>query len=293
MATLRRIADFKYDLTNLAQTSHFQVLFGGFSGPLREHLLMRGVDPRFLAETAGLLCYSASLPGSSFATSDINGNFMGVSEKMAHTRQFIQIDLDFYVDREYKTIKFLEHWMEFIGSGSYVSPNSGGYYFRMQYPAYYKSSQTKILKFDRDYNAEIEYNFFGLFPFAMGGISVNYSNSDILKASASFYYERYVAGSVSSLSVYQGINNNLERLRSTFIDSRVDPIGSRNTRLATGRDEMINRNLNLGTGRLDDPRPVGIRGSGSLSGGLDSGGGINGQDTNGGNTISYDSSWRV
>ena len=29
-------------------------------------------------------------------------------------------------------------------------------------------------------------------------------------------------------------------------------------RLATGRDELINRNLNLGTGRLDDPRPVGL-----------------------------------
>ena len=32
------------------------------------------------------------------------------------------------------------------------------------------------------------------------------------------------------------------------------------TRLATGREEMIWRNLNLGTGRLDDPRPRGIGG---------------------------------
>ncbi len=33
---------------------------------------------------------------------------------------------------------------------------------------------------------------------------------------------------------------------------------NRQNRLATGRDELINRNLNLGTGRLDDPRPVGV-----------------------------------
>ena len=31
-------------------------------------------------------------------------------------------------------------------------------------------------------------------------------------------------------------------------------------RLATGREEMIWRNLNQGTGRLDDPRPRGIGG---------------------------------
>lgn len=256
MATARRIADFKGTLTNLAQTSHFQVLFGGFSFPLRDHLLRRGVDERFLGETAGLLCYSATLPGSSVATADVMGNFTGVLERFAHTRQFTQIDLEFYVDREYKTIKFLEHWIEFISSGSNVQQNFDNYYFRMQYPSYYKVNQTKIVKFDRDYTAEIEYNFFGLFPFAMGGISVNYGPSDILKASASFYFDRYVSGQVSSLSYYQGQNNNLERLRSTFIDNQSNPLN----RLATGRDELINRNLNLGTGRLDDPRPVGVGG---------------------------------
>lgn len=296
LATLRRIADFKSTFTNLAQTSHFQVIFGGFSGGLRAHLLRRGVDERFLAETAGLLCYSASLPGSSFSTSDVVGNYMGVAEKFAHTRQFTQIDLEFYVDREYKTLKFLEHWMEYIASGSGVPEYSDGYYFRMQYPSYYKCSQTRILKFDRDYTAEIEYNFFGLFPMAMGGVSVNYGNSDILRASATFNFERYVAGSVSSLSFYQGIDNNKQILRSTFIDpfaNIIDPAASRNQRLATGRDELINRNLNLGTGRLDDPRPVGVSGrlSGALSGGLNGGNGINGQS--GGNQVAYEGTRRV
>lgn len=287
MATLRRIADFKPTLTNLAQTSHFQVLFSGLPGTLTGYLGSRGVDSRFINETAGLLCYSASLPGSSFATSDIVGNYMGIAEKMAHTRQFTQIDLEFYVDREYKTIKFLEHWMEFIASGSNAPQYSDGYYFRMQYPKSYKSDQTRILKFDRDYNAEIEYNFRGLFPYALGGININYSNSDILKASATFSFERYIAGQTSSLSSYQGLDNNLQRLQSTLIDpfsNILDPIGSRNTALATGRDELINRNLNLGTGRLDDSRPIGIRGANDLRGGL-SGGLVNNGGTSGGNVI--------
>lgn len=256
MATFRRIADFKSTLTNLAQTTHFQVIFGGIPAPVRGHLLSRGVDARFLTETAGLLCYSASLPGSSVATTEIVGNYTGLTEKIAHTKIFGDIDLEFYVDNEYKTIKFLEHWIEYISNGGAAPQNSQGYYFRMQYPSSYKTSQTKILKFERDYSLELEYNFFGLFPKQVNSISVNYDSSNILRASATFSYERYVCGRVSSLAVYQGLNNNLNRLLSTFIDTSTNPIN----RLATGRDELINRNLNLGTGRLDDPRPIGIGG---------------------------------
>jgi len=50
----------------------------------------------------------------------------------------------------------------------------------------------------------------------------------------------------------------LELLRSTFIDPLANPLN--NIRLATGRDELINRNLNQGTGRLDNPQPVGTGG---------------------------------
>ena len=54
--------------------------------------------------------------------------------------------------------------MEFISSGSGVDNRQKGYFFRMQYPIYYKSDSTKIIKFDRDYNNTLEYTFYGLFP---------------------------------------------------------------------------------------------------------------------------------
>ena len=94
------------------------VEFGGLGASLREHLRIRGMDSRFITETMGLLCSRASLPGSGFATADIVGNYMGVAEKMAHTRTFVQMDLEFYVDMSYNSLKFMEHWMEFISSGS-------------------------------------------------------------------------------------------------------------------------------------------------------------------------------
>ena len=42
------------------------------------------------------------------------GDYQGLIERFAHTRNFTQINFDFYVDNEYKSLKFLEHWMEYI-----------------------------------------------------------------------------------------------------------------------------------------------------------------------------------
>ena len=169
---------------------------------------MRGVGYRFITETSGLLCYSAVLPGSRLATADIVGNFMGVSEKMAHTRLFTQIQLEFYVDNEYKTLKFLDHWMEFIGNGSGQRQSDAGYYYRMEYPDSYKSNQTRIIKFDRDYNEEIEYTFYGMFPIDLSSTTVKYENSEVLKATATFSFDRYIAGKFDSYSIRRGFDNN-------------------------------------------------------------------------------------
>lgn len=269
----RRISEIKPLFGNLAQTSHYQVSFGGLSRLLQSHLSLRGVDWRFVAESAGLLCSSASLPGSSLATSDIVGDVAGVTEKMAHTRIFTAIDLTFYVDKEYKMIKFLEHWIEFIASGSRANIGDRGYFFRMKYPADYKTDTTRILKFDRDYNNEIEYNFFGLFPTSMYSPTIAYNDSQVLTVTASFSYERYVCGSVRSLDINYLRDNNKQSRNITasnyadvFNNSGRIPIGN-SDRLATGRDELMWRNRNEGTGRLDDPRPRGMPNSVSRNSG--------------------------
>jgi len=141
---IKKISEFKPLITNLAQTSHYQVMFGGLNSELSGYLNERGVNTRFITEESGLLCSSASIPGSSLATADINGNFMGMQEKMAHTRIFTEMQLEFYVDSDYRMIKFLEHWMEYIVSGG-ESPSAGpGYYYRMQFPEQYKCDQTKL-----------------------------------------------------------------------------------------------------------------------------------------------------
>lgn len=206
----RRISDIKPTLTNLAQTSHYEVRFGALPDKLSSYLLSKGIDSGFISNSAGLLCYSASLPTTSLAANEIS-NYMGIREKFAHTRMYSDITLEFYVDKNYKMLLFLETWMEYIASGSFVhtDPNTNtqvinqnvdGYFIRMQYPENYKANSVKIIKFDRDYKKEIEYNFRGFYPRDISSLQVSYSNSDTLKVSATFYYDRYIAGKTTTFS---------------------------------------------------------------------------------------------
>ena len=210
MVRPRKISDFKPTFTNLAQTSHYQLIFGGLPTGLRQHLNVRGLDYRFITETSGLLCSNAVLPGSTTALANIRGNYTGVVENMAHARLFTEIILEFYVDKEYKTLKFFEHWMEFIANGSGEDQSRKDYYFRMEYPDDYKTYQTKIIKFDRDYNEEMIYNFYGLFPKALNSTPVKYEGAEALKATVLFTFDRYSAGKYSSYDRYRGRHNNIK-----------------------------------------------------------------------------------
>ena len=208
----KRISDFTSIIGNVAQTSHYQVFFDGLSGDLLAHLSSKGVNRRFIGENAGLLCSTAMLPGSNLSTASITGNFTGVTEKFVHTRMFDQMSLQFYVDKEYKMIKFIEHWMEYITNGSGENKSEVGYHYRMKYPreprSGYKCDKTKIVKFDRDYKNQIEYTFFGMFPKSLNTTSVQYGNSDALKISVTFNYERYISGRESSISRKTNISEN-------------------------------------------------------------------------------------
>lgn len=221
MVAPRRISDFKPLFTNLSQTSHFLVQFGiSQNKELTEYLKKRGVDTRFILESAGLLVKSANIPTTSFATAE-SYDYLGITEKIAHNRQFTQTSMEIYVDRDYKTLKLFEHWMEFIASGAHnqsltISANRKpeipitrkNYITRFQYPNNYKSYSTKIIKFERDYKKEIQYNFVGLFPMSMNEIAVSYSDSTIMTVGVQFMYDRYIAGESASLPENTGTANN-------------------------------------------------------------------------------------
>ena len=196
----KRIADILPKIQNVAQTSNFLVKFALPNSGLKSHMRRKGINDRFIVEDAGLLCYNAVLPGSGMAAVNTVGDYQGMVERFVHTRNFTQVNFEFYVDNEYKSLKFLEHWMEFITGANRSDVSADTYYFQLNYPDDYKSNDTRVVKFERNYSQFLEYRFVGLFPLTLNSTRVQYGNSQILKATASFSYDRYIAGESSSLA---------------------------------------------------------------------------------------------
>ena len=236
----KKISQILPKFQNVAQTSHYIVKFGlPSSGKLRAHLKTRGIDYRFHTDDIGLLCSAAVLPGSTFATTVVNGEFQGVTETIPHTRNFTRIKLEFYVDNEYKALKFLEHWMEYITGGSIAEQMDNAYNFKLNYPVDYRSQSTKIIKFEKNYKQSLEYNFRGLFPVQLDSTRVQYQNSQVLKASCAFAYERYICGKASSFAQAKGVDQN--RTSSAAAKLGTDPRASLINLGVADNDERYNQ----------------------------------------------------
>ena len=181
----------------LAQTNHFLVTFSSLTPAVEEYLNgysgISDIRP-FLSRTAGILCNSATLPTTAYATADIRDNFMGVPQQFAHTRIYTDIDFQFYIDEDYTLLKIFEGWMEYISSGADDSTiqEDRAFYRRMRYPDSYKCNTMYINKFEKNFKRTMRYRFVNVFPKSMSAIPVTYGPAGILKVSVSFNYDRYI-----------------------------------------------------------------------------------------------------
>ena len=276
----RPISDFLPRFQNVAQTSHYFVKFSlpstasGFNlfrrgRDLRSYLRRKGINDRFVAEDAGLLVSDAVLPGSAMAAVNVAGDFQGVIERFAHTRNFTQINLEFYVDNDYTSLKFIEHWMEYI-TGAISDPAKDNYHFQLHYPSEYKSNETRIVKFERDYNRFLEYKFIGLFPLSLNSTRVSYQGSQVLKASAAFSFDRYICGESTSLvrDLLKAYNNIFGRGNS--YDANNSSMSSYNPNLSTNgglNQASLNQSNNMNSSALVQRMTTGITGNTNTLGG--------------------------
>ncbi len=181
----------------LAQTNHFQVTFSSLrpsvESYLRDYLKVDDIR-NFLSRRAGILCDSASLPTTAYATAEVRDNFMGVPQQFAHTRIYTDLDFSFYVDEDYNLLKIFEGWMEYISSGSdgTTLQDDRAYFRRMRYPDSYKCDTMYINKFEKNFKKTMRYRFVNVFPKAMSAVPVAYGPADILKVNVSFNFDRYI-----------------------------------------------------------------------------------------------------
>jgi hypothetical protein len=107
----------KHKFLNLSQTSLYNVRL--IPPPQVSNFLSSQRGLNYTTEGRGLelLAYETTLPGSTFATHDVTGDFVGVTEKMAYRRIYDEtIDMSFYVDKDYRIIEFFEGWVDFISN---------------------------------------------------------------------------------------------------------------------------------------------------------------------------------
>ena len=181
----------------LAQTNHFQVTFSSLRPSVESYLrsYLKVDDVRnFLSRRAGILCDSASLPTTAYATAEVRDNFMGIPQQFAHTRIYTDLDFSFYVDEDYSLLKIFEGWMEYISSGANTSTlqDDRAYFRRMRYPDSYKCDTMYINKFEKNFKKTLRYRFVNVFPKSMSAIPVAYGPGDLLKVSVSFNFDRYI-----------------------------------------------------------------------------------------------------
>ena len=200
----------KFSLLRPALTSHFDVYIG-LPAALPSYVQQNGISYNSVnQERIQLSCTEASLPGSSLATHEINGDFTGVTERHAYRRIYDdRIDLTFYVDaQDYLTLRLFETWIKFIvnesiagGGDSAEGVASPNYFYRMRYPSEYYSTQMAITKYERDYGNNLVYNFVNAYPISVSSIPVSYESSSLLKCTVSFTYIRYYINSLVTPAV--------------------------------------------------------------------------------------------
>ena len=195
----------KQELSKLSVTNQYQVNISGLDESQKLVKFIsdtHGLDTKWIVRNGGLMCSDATLPTSSFATSEVKDNFQGINQQFAHTRLYVDTDFTFYVDDDYKMIKFFEGWMDFISGGAYdgtastvkSNEDSKTFYRRFHYPNEYKVPTIQVAKFNRGKKSKslINYKFFNAFPKSMQSMQVSYGGSDLLKVTVSLAYDRYI-----------------------------------------------------------------------------------------------------
>jgi hypothetical protein len=149
------------------------------------------------------MAYEAVLPGTSYETAQVYGDRMGRIEQYPTRRIYPNVDVSFYVDQDYKVLKFFEGWMALI------SPNIGSIdnsYVRYNYADSYESDVI-ITKFERNFRNDknklvkagvyapppnmVTYTLRNAYPINLISVPVSYDGTNILRTTVTFNYDVY------------------------------------------------------------------------------------------------------
>ena len=198
------ITDVKDSIARPSLDTFYQVIFsfGRYQTWLREmnyedKKRSQGND---FQQKMSLLCTEAELPGTQYQSTLAVGHHQGIQEEFPYLRTFPPLNLTFYCDADMVILEILETWM------TYINPTQTGKrqvnaFTRFNYPEDYKEI-IHITKFERDtfkqssstvdyHSYKSSYEFVNIWPTNLTSIRVAYGDSNVLKCSVQFAYDRF------------------------------------------------------------------------------------------------------
>ena len=260
--------------------TYYQVIFS-FGGEWLSTLSSLGqgstrTQGKGFQEKMSLLCTQAEIPGTSYVPSSAIGHRQGIQEEFPNLRNFPPLNLSFYCDADHVILEVLETWMSYINPIQTGSRQSNAY-SRFNYPEEYKET-IHITKFERDtfiresrnssYQSDITmYEFVNVWPSDLTSMRVAYGDSNVLKCTIQFAYDRFFTTFNNTDIQKQVINQPDGVVNSNDIKNTVPAgsfgIGSRSTDNLNSRYAQDGNNA-LNTGSLNQKtRKKNKRGSGA------------------------------
>ena len=175
--------------------------FSGSATPIPDSKRSQG---RTFTQKMSILCTEAEIPGTSFQTSLAVGHHQGIQEEFPNLRTFPPLNLTFYLDADMVVLEVLEKWMTYINPIYRGKKRSLNAFARFNYPEDYKEI-IHLTKFERDtfkepkppfarpeYQSKLTtYEFVNVWPTNLTSMRVAYGESNVLKCSVQFAYDRF------------------------------------------------------------------------------------------------------
>lgn len=152
------------------------------------------------------MAYEAVLPGTSYELGQVYGDRQGRIEQYPTRRVYPPVDISFYIDKDYNTIRFFEAWINAISKNVGNTDNSYVYH---EYSDQYETDVV-IAKYERNFwsggesNLTIDpsknnpfpgnivkYTLRNAYPTNLISIPVSYEGTNILRTTVTLNYDVY------------------------------------------------------------------------------------------------------
>ncbi len=191
----------------------------GSQGGMRQYLAdnnFTGTDTGDDIVNLNLLCNEIQLPGVTYSSHDLTQPKKGITQKMATSKVFNELDVSFYCDAESMPLVFFRSWQDYIMGGlenpqfAYSESNTLSKYAHQAYAQrYYHSYTCDILihklekygidKFDfdsyddlgrkKDYKVGFHARLAKAYPYTVSSIPYSAGAAQLVKVTVGFYYE--------------------------------------------------------------------------------------------------------